>query len=212
MTGDCSACQEIDHRIRNSLQMVASTLRLRARQQAGTPAESALLDGASSVHAIALVHSLLLTAHAVQAIDFEAYLSALCDGISHAHGFGDRITCTVAVIPRPGGYWIAADTAGRAGQAVSEIITNAARHAFPKHRQGRIVVAISPMGDQIRCAITDDGAGYQPDQAIPAPPHKPGLGLRIVEGLITSWGGAVHRVSSAAGTSVSFTIPSVRQT
>jgi two-component sensor histidine kinase len=83
---------------------------------------------------------------------------------------------------------------------MSELITNAARHAFgADHQAGEITVSVTAAGGQIVCGVHDTCAGF--------PTFTPGLGTTIVDSLAADLGGRVIRRTSPSGTSVELSLP-----
>jgi two-component sensor histidine kinase len=88
----------------------------------------------------------------------------------------------------------------RTGLVVSELITNAARHAFrPDHQTGEIVVSVAVAAGQIICGVHDTGKGSST--------FTPGFGTTIVDSLAADLGGHMVRRSDEFGTLVELVFP-----
>jgi two-component sensor histidine kinase len=81
------------------------------------------------------------------------------------------------------------------GLAIGELVMNAAKHAFPGDRAGRIRIEIFACGSHWRCTISDNGVGMQDT-------HR-GCGSRIIDSLVDALGGQLAICSAPEGTAVS---------
>jgi two-component sensor histidine kinase len=82
---------------------------------------------------------------------------------------------------------------------ISELVANAARHAFRHREAGAVTIKICACDEVLRCAIIDDGAA--------AGVVSPGRGTAIVNALISDLGGAISREHSGTGSTVAFYVP-----
>lgn len=171
--------READHRIRNSLQTVASLLERQARQ-ADDGARDALRLAAARVQAVAEIHATLHAApnfgDAGPELDLGRYLGGLCTALGQVMGAdGERRSLHVEVEPLA----LPPETAQQLGLIVTELATNALRHAFLPDRPGvvRVTGARRPDG-RYDLSIADDGKGLPPgfDSRL----RPTGLGLRLV--------------------------------
>lgn len=147
--------REIHHRVKNSLQLVSSIFTLHGRLLDG-PALAAMQDAQSRVQSIALVHERLHESDSLAEIDFAEYVRDLASSVMQAMGPGERIELEVSVEP----IRLALDQAMPCGLVISELLTNALRHAFIDGRTGTIRVAARlATPDRIEVAVHDDGVG-----------------------------------------------------
>lgn len=160
---------EIDHRVKNNLQLVASLLQLQARR-AGDPAVRRALKAAQTrVNAVAIVHRRLFQGEDAVVFDVAAFLRDMVDDVLGASGRSDiraRLDLQPADLP----------TAQAAPLAllVSELLTNIVLHAFPGGTGGVLSVTLARDGERLRIEIADDGVG------VPATGASPGIGQTIV--------------------------------
>ena len=189
--------EEITHRVANEYTAAISALRLAAGRQLGDEARSAVSDAARMLGAFAAAHILQRPPSGTEHVDLAEHLGKLCAAIALARlrdqsiGLSIRTACPIL---------LDAHRCWQAGLVVSELITNAARHAFrPDHQSGEIAVSVMMTGGQIVCGVHDTGIG--------SPTFTPGSGTAIVDSLATGLGGHVVRRSDAFGTSVELAFP-----
>ena len=185
--------REVDHRVKNSLQVVGSMLRL----QAGRPSpEDALADAAARVDAIALLHDALQSSEQAGRVDLAVFLGRVGEmlGANLPEGVGLAVEVEARVV--------AGAIASACALLVSELVTNAARHAFPGGRPGTVRIEGRGEGEGYLLAVEDDGIGFTPAEG------GQGLGLMIVEALASQAGGALRRPQPARGTRVELLLPS----
>jgi two-component sensor histidine kinase len=165
--------KEVNHRINNSLQIVASMLHL---QTATTPSEEvrrALRDAASRIAAIARAHQQLYGSNQVGAVDLGAYLSAICDDLAKA-----MPNCKIHVAAAPG-LQCATDIAIPVALVVNELITNSTKYAYPKGGC-EVWLDVAHSDNAISVAVRDQGIGLPVDFDIHSGRR---LGMRLVNAL-----------------------------
>jgi two-component sensor histidine kinase len=188
--------READHRIKNSLQLVVSLLTVQLRGIEDPAAADALRDGIARVGAIAASHLALQGSENLRDIDFAITLQELCAHFARLHP-------AIAVVCRPqAALTLDADRAIPLGLAVSEVLTNALRHAFPDHRSGTVVVNAVQEESKLVVRVSDDGVGMPPAQ------RGGGLGSRIIRSLSAQLGATMQVESPPqGGTAVTFRLP-----
>ncbi|MEZ5906078.1 MAG: histidine kinase dimerization/phosphoacceptor domain -containing protein [Geminicoccaceae bacterium] len=194
--------QELNHRVKNSLQLIESLLRLHGRERdAGS--RDLLDDIARRVHAIAEVHRQLDSVTGDGSVDVARLLRRLTSGSGIAPPErGIEVHCSAEPVELP------ADRAIPLALIVVEAVTNAVKHAFPEDRPAvpaaRVEVMLRVEGPMARLAVSDNGIG----QAAGLPPDQ-GLGLRLLDALAGQLGGSIERFYEA-GTTLVVTFPLVR--
>jgi two-component sensor histidine kinase len=179
--------------VRNNLHLIYAMLNAEAeRQQAQTEESFRII--ARRVQALASVYDHLLGTGLVRSLDFQPYLMTLCDTL---RGFqaGEVELATRATTSR----MVDLDTATALGLAVTEIITNAYRHAFPDN-VGRIEVSLEERTGATILIVQDNGIGM-PQQTL-SKSHGLGLVQRLVEQI-----GATIEITTAQGTRCEITLP-----
>ncbi len=187
--------QEMEHRVANSLQIIASILSMKARSVQSSESRLHLQEAHQRVMSIASVQKQLHRSGVNQPIEVEPYLTKLCEALSGSMISESRpITLQV----RAEGIVASSSEAVSVGLIVTELVINAIKHAFlDEQKAGVILVCYDVMGTNWNLSVADDGVGR--------PPHteaKPGLGTSIVAALAKQLDARMDVVTSSKGTTV----------
>jgi two-component sensor histidine kinase len=193
--------REFTHRANNEFASAISILAVAAARSASDEVKVALATAQDRLQNYARVqHALQMPEHGTF-IDATAYLQQLCRAISRS-----KLDCKgieLVFVERP--LWMNSERCWRLGMIVSELITNAARHAF-NGRTGVIRVELSPSRSFVECRVTDDGMAeptVRPrvtDDGMAEPTVRPGTGLKIIETLVSGLGGKIDQHFGLQGT------------
>ncbi len=191
--------QEMQHRIANSLQVIASILSLKSGAAQSEETRASLRDAHQRVLAVAAVQKHLLKAGGGDVIPVAPYMTELCANLASSM-IGDKRPITLSV--RANGNETGSKHAVSLGLIVTELVINAVKYAFPaQDRGGHIVVSYEATGADWKLEVTDDGVGYA--RHAPAPRPGGGLGTNLVKALAQQLGAQVTVTSSPVGTCVS---------
>ena len=187
---------EIQHRIANSLQIIASVLLQSARKVQSTETREHLRDAHNRVMSIAMLQK-HLSSTAVENVVLKSYFEDLCASIGASMiGEPQRLVLTSEVDDSA----VDSDTSVSLGLVVTELVINALKHAFPGGTQkGTIKVGYKSDGTAWTLVVADDGVGMPKDPE----DRKPGLGTGIVEALASQLGAIVSVTDEAPGTKIS---------
>jgi two-component sensor histidine kinase len=186
--------QEVQHRVANSLQIIASVLMQSARRVQSEEARGYLQNAHHRVMSIAAVQK-LLSASEHDKVSLGPYLSQLCASLGASMiADPDRLSISVSVDKSV----VDAGVSISLGLIVTELVINALKHAFPDQPKGRILVAYRSEGKDWTLSVTDDGIGIPTGAKAP----KAGLGTGIVEALTRNLRGEIELADAAPGTSV----------
>ena len=192
--------EEMQHRIANSLQIIASILLLKARSVQSEETRGHLQDAHKRVMSVAALQKNLQASGHGEAIAVGPYLSKLCGTLAQSM-IGE--TRPVALETKVSGGTVVSSEAVSLGLIVIESVINALKHAFPSDKtDGRIVVAYDTSGPDWTLSIADNGVGKPHEGAADA---KSGLGTSIVQALAKELDASVNFVSDQHGTTVSIT-------
>ena len=184
--------REVNHRVANSLQLIASLTRLQETAVQDLAAREALAAMRNRIAAVAQVHRRLYTSDDVRSVALHDYLGGLVEEIARSVG-GRPIGFEAEPIE------VSTDRAVSLGVILTELVTNALKYAYPAGEEGPITVRLERQGDHGLLAVQDRGVGA----ASASPATGTGLGRRIVESLSQSVGGLVAQTAGPQGMMVS---------
>ncbi len=187
--------QEVQHRVANSLQIIASVLLQSARNVQSEDVKVHLQDAHHRVMSIAAVQR-QLAASSIGQVELRPYFTQLCESLS-ASMIRDHSQVSLDVTAD--GSKVDPDTSVSLGLVVTELVINALKHAFPGQRSGKILVGYLSNGPDWTLSVSDNGVGMPDDTA----PAKAGLGTSIVEALARQLNAEVQVTGAAPGTRVS---------
>src|SRR5581483_4784890 len=185
--------REVNHRVGNSLQIIASLLHLQASSSPQEEVKAALTNAMGRVAAVAQVHRRLYTSHDLKNVLLNQYLDALLDDLRRS-AEGDRMSRltlqaeTIEIDP---------DRAVAIGVIVNELVMNAVKYAYPDGA-GPIHVELRGDGGDVTLSITDDGVGLNGK----SDPRSTGMGQRIVSAMATKLEATVERDPNHTGTRI----------
>ncbi len=189
--------REMHHRIKNNLQTVAMLMQMQIPDADGLDTRHVLETNVHRIHSIAAVHE-VLSEQGFRLVDVKDVL--------------ERITQMTAETMTAPGQTISLDVYGEAltlpsraatslALVVNELVQNGLEHAFKGRARGRVQISLGRSSEELIVLVRDDGAGF------PAA-HTPGLGLEIVETLVTEdLNGRIKFHRLAQGTEVSIRMP-----
>jgi two-component sensor histidine kinase len=183
---------EADHRIKNSLQMVASLLYLHGARIAEPAAKAAIAAASVQVQAIAHLHALLSRSNSANQVEMRSYLEQLCNGLKQA-GMIDPSSFALALHVEK--IELDADRAVALALIANELLTNILKHAIAPGRMVNIHIALRPRGGAVAFTLRDDGPGIGARATGPAG----GLGMVILYQLAEQLGAKFKMKSSANG-------------
>jgi two-component sensor histidine kinase len=191
---------EVQHRVANSLQIIASIIMMKALSVESEETRRHLHDAHTRVVSVAAVQQHLHTSAAVGSMEMRPYLSKLCEALAHSM-IGEDQSISVKVLGK-GGIATCRD-AESLGLIVTEVVINALKHAFNADTtDGRITVSYEVSGTDWKLSVADNGIG-KPDGVFAQP--KSGLGTGIVKALAKQLDSQVVTLSGPKGTTVSVT-------
>lgn len=194
--------REVNHRVANSLGLVAAMVRMQASLLDDERARHALQETQNRISAVAGVHRHLYSSDSVGEVEIAGYLGQLLGeleaslvGVGSKHHISVRLEPTV----------IKTDHAVALGIIVGELVTNAFKYAYPDGRAGEIRVVSSRSGDAVTVAVEDDGVGWSGEGAA----RGTGLGSKIVKAMCRTLEATLEWRGGDAGTvaAVVFTLP-----
>ncbi len=192
--------QELTHRVKNSLQIIAAMVSIEARSHKSGEGKAALERVSHRINALGHLYSKLSRADTVEAVDAATYLDDLCrDLIASVHKEG---ATSVVLKTDIESELLPIDRAIPIGLMVNELVTNAVKYAFPGETKGTVLVTLKRVPGELHLTVADNGQGVDARRA------DSGLGGRLVEGFAQQLGGQLKRESDSRGTTVRLILPS----
>lgn len=191
---------EMQHRVVNSLQIIASILMLKARSVTSDETRQHLQDAHRRVMSVAAVQQHLHASGRADKVEVEPYLTKLCGSLADSM-IGESRPATLTVIADKG--WALSADAISMGLIVTELVINALKYAFPDESKNATVKVIYEIhGEDWKLTVTDNGVGRVGTNG---PPSKGGLGTSLVNALANQLGAVVETINSPTGMSISVT-------
>ena len=189
--------QELQHRVANSLQIIASVLMQSARRVQSEESRTHLYNAHNRVMSIATLQKQLAVS-STDEVELRKYFRELCASIGASMiDNADRISLTSTADDSK----TSAHVSVSLGLIVTELVINALKHAFPDVRPGTIVVHFEFRGPIWTLSVTDDGVGMPADPAL----IRTGLGTSIVAALAQQLQAKVEVEPGKPGTRVAVT-------
>lgn len=192
--------QEIHHRVKNNLQVTTSLIRMQEQRFTEPAFKAALRETQDRLHSVALIHETLYRADAGAEVDLADYVPRLIGDVADAYGAASR---GIAVAVRAEPVKLALARAVPVGLVVTEVVSNAFKHAFPGARVGHVTISVRRDGDTIEIVVRDDGCGAT---AATVTPKHSGLGTKLIRAFVEQLDGR-SVVTCDGGMEFRLTIP-----
>ncbi len=166
---------EIQHRVKNNLQMITALMRIEARNAQGLMDTAPFQRLAGRIESMKILYGLLSDNPHETEIDLGVYLGDVASAVLHAHAVeGIRLELKVDSYP------VSVNVAMPTGLMVNELLTNAVKHAFVGRDGGIITLESLSDGNGCRIVVADNGIGLPEDVQWP---RKGKLSALIVQSL-----------------------------
>lgn len=190
---------EVNHRVANSLTLVASLIGLQTRSLQNPTAKTALDEARARVHAIAMVHRRLYDGGDVREVALDEYLAGLLEQFKTTANAGHGISLTYDFEP----LRLKTDASINLGIVVTEWVMNAFKYAYPTGSgEVRVTLKKDDSGSGV-LRVEDDGIGRD----VEAKPQGTGVGTRIVTAMAASMGAEIDYVARSPGTTARLSFP-----
>ncbi|MGK6311990.1 sensor histidine kinase [Neorhizobium sp. DT-125] len=190
---------EVNHRVANSLALVAALIRLQVSSSRNEDVKAALAETQARITAIAGMHRSLYTSDDVRHVEMDKYLGTLVREVQDTVNDQQRPSIRLEAEP----VSLASDRAVSVGMIVTELLTNALKYAYPAGVEGEVRVLFKRKDEgSALLAVEDDGIGWREGDQ----PKGTGLGSRIVKSMAATLGSTIHYVPDISGTRAELTV------
>lgn len=186
--------REINHRVKNNLQIVSSLLYLQSRDVQMPQVRTVLETSQDRIKAMALVHEKLYQSPDLARIDFGDYIHSLTTELYSSFGLG---VSGIGLVVDVDEVKLGIDSAIPCGPIVNELVSNSLKHAFPGRSDGEIRINLKTAGEIHTMVVKDNGIGFPVDLDIS---QVESLGLTIVKALAAQLGGQVSLYTTGGAT------------
>ncbi len=185
--------REIHHRVKNNLQVVSSLLYLQSQKLTDPELQSHFLESQSRICSMALAHELLYQSRSLAEISFKDYVESLVSQLRQVfQGPEQQIECRSVI----GDISLDIAQVVPCGLLITELLSNAYKHAFTDGRSGNITVSMEKSNGQLTLSVADNGVGLPADLDCR---HTTTLGLQLVTALTNQLNGILD-VKQEGGT------------
>ena len=185
---------EVNHRVANSLQLVAAMVMMQAKTVTDEPAKAALKETEARIQAISQIHKSLYTSNDVTSVALNDYLGVMLEHLGVAmrnDGHTARLTSMLDPVALP------TDQSISLGVVATELVTNAFKYAYPAGQSGDIRVMLRKLPrKRAELVVEDDGVGM----GAAVRPGGTGLGSKIVASMAAALKTNVEYIDRTPGT------------
>ncbi|WP_308814498.1 histidine kinase dimerization/phosphoacceptor domain -containing protein [Sphingomonas sp. GV3] len=187
--------KEVNHRVQNSLQLVASFLRLQAKTAGDGAVAEHLAEAQARLAAVALVHRRLYRDDQVESVDLSRYVDELVADMRTSMGadWAAQIRLDLAPVLVP------TDRAVNIGLILTELVINASKYAYGG-TPGPLMIATEQHGALLRLIVADEGRGKGKGE---------GFGSRMMAAMVQRLNGTLDYLDNAPGVRAIMTAPIV---
>ncbi|WP_375408120.1 histidine kinase dimerization/phosphoacceptor domain -containing protein [uncultured Methylobacterium sp.] len=188
---------EVDHRVKNNLQMISSLLTMQTRNITDPDAKASMEQMLLRVEALGTVHRRLYQSNNVERFDVAEFARDLATDLIRGSGRSDiHLHLDLEAVEIP------VEKAPPVALMMNELLTNALKHAFADERPGRLSVTVRPDATHFGIKIVDDGVGM-PGQ----PLGKNSFGKRLIETLARQLNASIGWQPADPGTRIDIRLP-----
>ena len=185
---------EVNHRVANSLQLVAALVHMQSKTVTDESAKGALKETETRIQAISQIHKSLYTSGDVKSVALNDYLGVMLDNLGIAM-WNDGHTARLTTMLEP--VVLSTDESVSLGVVATELVTNAFKYAYPAGQSGDIRVMLRKLPEgRAELVVQDDGVGL----GATVRPGGTGLGSKIIAAMAAALKTNVEYVNRSPGT------------
>jgi two-component sensor histidine kinase len=164
---------EINHRVKNNMNVITSLLNLKKDLCATDEAREALEDSKHRVYSMALIHQKVYGSSSVRKVDFQEYISELAEELVSSYSLEKSVKLNI----QADDCLLGLDVAVPCSLIINEVLTNSLKHAYRKGATLKLSVIIKKNENAIEIIMSDNGPGFANDEK----PIKDSLGITLIE-------------------------------
>ncbi|HEX7887140.1 MAG TPA: sensor histidine kinase [Phenylobacterium sp.] len=188
--------REVEHRVKNTLQLISSIVLLQSRRASDEAAQKALRAVQQRVAAVSVAHRHVSWSQDAEQVQVAPLVREIVGDLAASAGReGVDIDLELDSVTIPGRQ------GAPVALLVSEMLGNALRHAFPDERPGRVRVTVRRTATGFELAVCDNGVGMASETA------KTGFGLTVLQLMAQQLHGRLETTASQPGLSLSVSVP-----
>lgn len=194
--------REVNHRIKNSLQLISSMLNLEISESDDPGVAARFREVRSRVQTVARLHERLYLGERYDKVALGPYLRAVCSDLQGSvAGAQHRVR-----LDEENAVAVPTNMAVQLGIIISELVINAIKHGYDADGHGVVrVVLRTPVDTTLAVSVVDDGRGLPPDFDIA---EAPGLGFQLARALGRQLGSELsHRSLEDGGSCFNLRVP-----
>ena len=177
--------KEIHHRVKNNFQIISSLINFHSRQLADEHMKSIFSSFQSRIQSMALVHELMYHNHDFSRMNMHQYIENLVNNLNVLYHLKHH---RISVSVKCENVFLNLNQALPCGMIISELVSNAIKHAFPGNQKGSIKIKMERKLSWTRLSVSDNGAAFPGDRL---PDQFTTLGLMIVRDLVRQMNGTL---------------------
>jgi two-component sensor histidine kinase len=191
--------KEVNHRVKNSLQLVASLLSLQRGQIQEPEARRQFEEAARRINTIAHIHQRLYRDEHLDKVALDQVLTELCEDLNRAFS-----ASRISIVCDAKSCFLPTERAIPLALIINELVTNALKYSFSEGNGGVIRIDCHQRPDAILLSVSDDGEALQADFD---PSHSLGLGMKMITALTRQLRATIGVERRAVGKAFTLRVP-----
>ncbi len=191
--------KEINHRVKNNLQIVSGLLSLQSNKIKDTCVLHLFKDAINRIYAMSLIHELLYKVDDISNINFSKYIEDLSNYIYHSMNIDSH---KIILHKNLANVKLNMNKAISCGLIINELLTNSLKYAFPGYKKGNIEISFKIDNNKCILKISDDGIGILKTDI----KNLETLGLQLIHSLTEQLNGII-KINNKKGTQISIIFP-----
>lgn len=176
--------RELNHRVKNNLQMVSSLMNLQLHQLKDHPSAEVIRSGKFRVEAMSLIHQKLYSEDHTTQIAIKEYIEELSQNL--VYSYNQKVELVLKIEP----LQLAIDLAIPIGLIINELVTNALKYAFENVTEPSLELSLYKESSTMYLNVKDNGTGMLTEG------HDKAFGLKLVRSLIDQIDGEINSVNN----------------